>query len=116
MTTTFNITCSNWTDRDPPIKYDYAYEFNGVRTVFLTRTGSPGETVISSSDLPIGNSNRDNDLDIYVNIRDKFDGTTELYFTVKVVIMCIVTTTSRNIQLPKNSPLIFRTISQISFS
>ncbi len=85
MITTFNITCKNWTDPDLPIKYDYSYELNGVRTVFFTRTGSPRKTVIFSGDLPIGDPNQDNVLDIFVNIRDKFDGATELHFTVKVV-------------------------------
>ena len=86
MVTTFNITCSNWQDPNLPIKYEYAYVVNGVRSVFLIHTAeSPGQTVISSSELPIGDPNRNNVLDIYVNIKDKFGSATEQNFTVKVV-------------------------------
>jgi hypothetical protein len=88
MKTTFNITCGNWLDPDLPMTHEYAYTMNGVRTVFLTRTArNLGETIISGSQLPIGDLNRDNVLDIYVNIKDKFEGATEQHFTVKVVMI-----------------------------
>lgn len=84
MSTTFTISCKNWTDPDSPIKYEYAYEKLGVRTVFFSATGKPGETIISSGEMPIGDPNIDNELSIFVNIKDKYEGTREIRFTIKV--------------------------------
>ena len=86
MTTTFNITCKNWTDPDPPMNYEFAYKMNGVKTIFFSATARPLETVFLSGHLPIGDPNRDSDIDIYVNIKDGFEGGTEMHFIVKVAV------------------------------
>ena len=82
--TNFNFTCKNWDDPDGPIKFSFSYEINGVRSVFLDHTVNPGESFVLISDLPIGNSKRDNLLDVYVVIEDKYGGATEVHRPVTV--------------------------------
>ncbi|XP_028402422.1 sperm receptor for egg jelly-like [Dendronephthya gigantea] len=84
MTTMFNLTCMNWTDPDPPINYEFSYKLKDVKTVFFSATLRTSQILVARENLPIGDPNRNNEIDIYVNIKDRFEGETELHFIVKV--------------------------------